>query len=278
VTDLDSEGSVVKAVTFDLWETLLFDRDGSNLKRRAIRCRSLAEALGKFKMNVSAEQVELALDRTIASLVKVWDKNRDVSHLDQIRLFVRYVSKGKLVLKNEWASTISKAYISPLFEVPPFLNPDASNVLEWLTNHQKRVGIICNTGMTPGAELRRVLCDMGVAKYFHVMIFSNEVAVRKPSRRIFLLAAQALERKPREILHIGDNLKSDVWGAKNAGFKAIHLSCDAGRDMTAESDPTALVTLSRNLGSSRLRQMVPDKTISSLSMFKQAVEEIEANV
>jgi FMN phosphatase YigB (HAD superfamily) len=110
------------------------------------------------------------------------------------------------------------------------------------------------------------------------MIFSNEVGIRKPGRKIFFLAAQALERKPREILHIGDNLKSDVWGAKNAGFNAIYLSGNAGRDKTAESDPTALVTLSRNLGSSRLKEMGPDKTISSLSMFKQALEEIEASL
>jgi putative hydrolase of the HAD superfamily len=275
---LDSNESAVKAVTFDLWETLLFEKDGSNKERRAIRCRSLTEALNTVGLNVSEEQVKQALDRTISSLVRVWDKNKDMPHDDQIRLFVRYVSKGKLVLKDEWVDEISRAYVSPTFEVPPYLNPDASEILEWLMNRGNPVGIICNTGMTPGTALRRLLSNMGIAEYFRTMVFSNEVGFRKPGRRIFHLAAQALNAEPKDIVHIGDNLKSDVWGAKNAGFKAIHLSGNAGRDRLAESDPMSLVTLSRNLGRLRMEQIKPDETIVSLSMVRRAIEKIEANL
>jgi FMN phosphatase YigB (HAD superfamily) len=110
------------------------------------------------------------------------------------------------------------------------------------------------------------------------MTFSNEVGIRKPDRRIFSLTAQALKTKPQEIVHIGDNLKTDVWGAKNAGFRAIYLSGTAGRDNIALSDPESLVSLSRNLGSSKLQQIKPDKAITSLSMLKQAIEQLEANI
>jgi putative hydrolase of the HAD superfamily len=275
---LGLEESAVKAVTFDLWETLLFEKDGSNKERRIIRCRNLTEALNTFGLSVSAKQVEQALDRTISSLVRVWDKNKDLSHLDQIRLFVQYVSKGKLLLKNEWINEISRAYVSPTFEAPPYVNPDASDILEWLTGRGKPVGLICNTGLTPGTELRRLLSGMGVAEYFRAMIFSNEVGFRKPSRRIFCLAARALSAEPKNIVHIGDNLKSDVWGAKNAGFKAIYLSSNVGRDRLAESDPKSLVTLSRNLGRLTMKQIEPDETIVSLSMVKHAIDKIEGNL
>jgi putative hydrolase of the HAD superfamily len=132
--------------------------------------------------------------------------------------------------------------------------------------------------MTPGIALRRLLSSLGMAEYFRIMVFSNEVGFRKPSRRIFRLAAQALGVEPKDIVHIGDNLKSDVWGAKNAGFRAIYLSGNVGRDRLAESDPKSLVTLSRDLGRLTMKRIEPDETIASLSMVKQAIEKIEANL
>jgi FMN phosphatase YigB (HAD superfamily) len=92
------------------------------------------------------------------------------------------------------------------------------------------------------------------------------------------LAAQTLKADPQKIVHIGDNLRIDVWGAKTAGFKAIHLSGNAGRDRIADSDPTSLLSLSRNLGVSRLKQVRPDKTVTSLSAVKEAIRELENSV
>jgi putative hydrolase of the HAD superfamily len=272
---LEPERSVVKAVTFDLWETLLFERDGSDLQRKAIRCRNLTQVLTQLGLSISVSEVEKALNETMSSLLQVWNKNEDVSHLDQVRLFVKYASRGKIVPKDEWLNELSTAYVLPLFMLPPYLSPDVRETLEWLTGARKRVGIICNTGLTPGTELRRLLSQLGVAKYFHAMIFSNEVCIRKPDKRIFCLAAQALKTRPEEVVHVGDNLKADAWGAKNAGFKAIHLSSDAGRDKIAESDPTSLVSLSRSLGNLNLKEIEPDRTITSFSMVKKAIIELE---
>jgi putative hydrolase of the HAD superfamily len=273
---LKSEKSYVKAVTFDLWETLLFERDGASSLRTAARCRNLAQALNKFGLRLSVGQVEEALKETISSLLKVWEKNKDVTHLDQIRLFVKYASRGGSVLKEELINELSMAYVLPIFEVPPHLNPDALEVLQWLKNQGKLIGIICNTGLTPGTELRRLLDKEGATEYFDLMIFSDEVRVRKPDPRIFHIAALRLKSEPKEVVHVGDNLKADVWGAKNAGFKAIHLSGDAGRDKLAESDPTSLVSLSRSLGNAKLEHATPDRAVTSLAMVKEAIMQLEA--
>jgi hypothetical protein len=72
---LSSNESGIKAVTFDLWETLLFERDGSSSRRSAVRCRDVAEAFNRFGVRVSTEQVDSALKQVIASLLKVWDRN-----------------------------------------------------------------------------------------------------------------------------------------------------------------------------------------------------------
>lgn len=275
VVTLNTPKSIIKAVTFDIWETLLFERDGANSQRMAVRCRNLAQTFNRLGLEVSVGQMEVALDETISSLMRVWDRNKDVTHLDQIRLIFKFASGGKLVLKEKWIKELSMAYTSPIFEVPPYLNPDALEVLRWLKSENKLIGIICNTGLTPGTELRRFLSNDGVAACFDLTVFSDEECIRKPDRRIFLLAARGLDAKPNEVVHVGDNLKSDVWGARNAGFRAIYLSSDAGRDKIAESDPTSLVSLSRNLGNLRLEQITPDKTVTSLTMVKKAIMELE---
>jgi putative hydrolase of the HAD superfamily len=215
------------------------------------------------------------LKKTTLSLLDLWETNKDVTHLDQIQLIIRYASNNSITIKEEWTDELTSAYISPILEVPPYLNPDAQKVLEILKNRNKLIGIICNTGLTPGIGLRRLLANEGVAEYFDLMIFSDEEDIRKPDPRIFHLAAQKLNVKPREAVHIGDNLKSDVCGAQSAGFKAIYLLSEEGRDKMAESDPSSLVSLSRRLGNLNKDQIVPDGTITSLAMAIKAIEELE---
>jgi len=265
----------IKAVTFDLWETLLFEKNGASAQRTTARCKNLTNAFNKFGLDVSTEQVFSAMNETINSLLKVWDNNIDITHAEQLTLIIKNTAGESVKPKKEWITELSKAYISPIFEVPPYLNPDAEKVLHWLSNRNSRIGLICNTGLTPGTELRRFLSREGVAGYFDVLIFSDEAKIRKPDPEIFRLAAQKLRARPSEIIHIGDNLKSDVWGAKNAGFRAIHLAGAEGRDKKAESDPTSLVSLSRNLGHLRKEQIAPDKTITSLAMLIETIKEME---
>ncbi len=200
----------IKAVTFDLWETLLFEKDGSSSRRSAARCRDVAEAFNRFGVRVSTGQVEAALKRVIASLLEVWDRNEDVSHVEQLELLVWSVSNGSLALKNEWVEELSSAYVSPFFEVPPYLNPDAESVLEELTGAGKRIGLICNTGLTPSFALREFLESEGILEYFDLLVFSDEIGSRKPDRRIFHFLARKLKVDPRSIAHVGDNLRIDV--------------------------------------------------------------------
>ena len=267
----------IKAVTFDLWETLLFEKDGASAQRTMARCKNLTNAFNKFGLDVSTEQVFSAMNETVNSLLKVWDNNIDITHAEQLNLIIKNTAGESVKPKKEWITELSEAYISPIFEVPPYLNPDAEKVLRWLSNRNSRIGLICNTGLTPGTELRRFLSRGGVADYFDVLVFSDEAKIRKPDPEIFCLAARTLRVRPSEIVHIGDNLKSDVWGAKNAGFRAIHLAGAEGRDKKAESDPTSLVSLSRNLGQLEKAQIAPDKTITSLAMLIQTIKEMEAS-
>lgn len=149
-------------------------------------------------------------------------------------------------------------------------------MLRWLRETGKGIGLISNTGMTPGFILRQVLRKEGVADFFDVLLFSDEVGVRKPERAIFDMVVEKLRAKSSEVVHIGDDLRSDVWGAKNAGFRAIHLSTDIGRDKIAESDPSSLVSVTMRISSGLRRDgVVSDMSISSLGMAIEAIGQLD---
>jgi putative hydrolase of the HAD superfamily len=266
----------VKAVTFDLWETLLFEKDGWNQKRTNARCQNLAKALDKLAIKIPAEQLAPAFKKMTPWLENVWDNNQEVTHYEQIEFIIKTASKGAISLKQESVNQLSSAYTSAIFDVPPILNKDVHEVVQLLKNQNKRMGIICNTGLTPGFGLRKFLANKGIADYFDLMLFSDEEGVRKPNPEIFRKAAQKLQTKPHDIVHVGDNLKSDVWGAQNAGFKAILLATTAGRDRIAESDPASLVAISRKMGDLKKEQIAPDKTVTSLADTVKAIQELEA--
>lgn len=245
--------------------------------RSTTRRRNVAKTLSKFGVSVSEDQVDAALNETINTLLKIWNQNKDVTHLDQLHFVLKFASNGKVKLREEWIPELSHAYISSLFDIPPYLNPNAAETLQRLKNQNKRIGLICNTGITPGFCLRKFVQQLDIAEFFDTTTFSDEVAIRKPDPEIFHLTARRLKTKPQETVHVGDNLKADVWGAKNAGYKAIHLLTQEGRDRQAENDPTSLASRSRNLGSLTAALTAPDRTISSLAMLIEAIEELETH-
>ena len=86
-----------------------------------------------------------------------------------------------------------------------------------------RVGLICNTGFTPGTALRRYLTQHGLHDHFAAMHFSCETGFAKPHRRAFTDTLKALGVTPAETIHIGDNPATDVAGAKRVGMRAALL-------------------------------------------------------
>jgi 5'-nucleotidase len=57
--------------------------------------------------------------------------------------------------------------------------------------------------------------------YFSVLIFSDEFGRSKPNDSLFNFAAKELGVSQKELVHIGDNERTDVFGAINAGMNGI---------------------------------------------------------
>lgn len=50
--------------------------------------------------------------------------------------------------------------------------------------------------------------------------FHDQVAAEKPNPTIFLKACELLGVKPEDAVHVGDDRRNDIWGARDAGCDA----------------------------------------------------------
>jgi putative hydrolase of the HAD superfamily len=116
---------------------------------------------------------------------------------------------------------IRDPYAHALLHFRPKLVDGAKDLLFALKDQGYKIGLISNTGRTPGRTMRSVLEDYGLRKCFNAMTYSDEAGYIKPNKRIFEVALRELGAKPAQTVHVGDNPLLDVYGAKAAGCRAI---------------------------------------------------------
>jgi FMN phosphatase YigB (HAD superfamily) len=75
-----------------------------------------------------------------------------------------------------------------------------------------------------GPTARRVLAEAGLLEAFDAVLISDEVGIRKPRREIFAAVLGALGCAPSEVLHVGDQLESDVGGAAELGLRTAWIT------------------------------------------------------
>ena len=71
------------------------------------------------------------------------------------------------------------------------------------------------------ARLRSVLADLKIDQAFDHLFISSEMGCEKPELEIFRKVEQTMNRKPNEILHLGDSHSRDFLGARKAGWSAL---------------------------------------------------------
>ena len=72
-------------------------------------------------------------------------------------------------------------------------------------------------------NIRAVLNEFGLTKYFREIIESAEVGIRKPDPEIYRLAIEKFNLTPAEVIIIGDSYKNDIAPANILGCPSIWL-------------------------------------------------------
>jgi putative hydrolase of the HAD superfamily len=98
------------------------------------------------------------------------------------------------------------------------VNPDAPPLLEHLAGRY-RLGVVSNSDGTVAATL----AQLGLDRWFPVIVDSEVVGVAKPDPGIFRHALDALGSVPERTVYVGDSYALDARGALNAGLRPILL-------------------------------------------------------
>ena len=113
--------------------------------------------------------------------------------------------------------------------------PDALDALRQLKEEGYRLGVVSNYD----SRLENVLRALELDHYFDVVVYSSAAGAAKPDPAIFEAALSALSVLPGDAVHVGDQPRTDIEGARACGMHAILL------DRTGESrSGTSMVTVS----------------------------------
>lgn len=214
---------MIRLVTFDFWQTLFADTPEGLTGNRALRLGGVGEALQRAGHPFEPQALAEADGRALAALEAVWREHRDVTHEEQVRIFLAAIDPCLPDRLSPAArETVQTAYATPALTHSPRLAPGARETVHELRRRGLRLGVISNTGRTPGTVLRRLLARSGLADAIHVLSFSDEVGARKPAPVIFERTLACAGCRAAEAVHVGDDLAADVAGACSVGMGAVH--------------------------------------------------------
>jgi len=92
--------------------------------------------------------------------------------------------------------------------------PQTRQILQTIKDKNLKIGLISNLA-TP---YKKAVDNLQLNNFFDTITFSCDCGLRKPNPKIFEQTAQKLNISPNKIIMVGDKLKNDVQGAKNANF------------------------------------------------------------
>jgi putative hydrolase of the HAD superfamily len=209
---------MLRAVTFDYWNTLVVDAEGE--ARERMRAAILRRELGDLALARPDGAIDEALRAGFAFFDRVWLNDHRTPLCAEIVDSI-LVALDVHLAEDAHARVVGD-FETLLLELPPRPTPGVEQALATLAG-RCRLAVVCDTGYSPGRVLRRVLERYGMLAYFDYLFFSNEHGMCKPDVRVFRHTLEELGVEPAEAVHVGDMQRTDIAGAQAAGMAAVHF-------------------------------------------------------
>ena len=224
---------MIKAVTFDLWDTIVYDdtdepkRAAQGLRSKKAERRHLVwQALNEIEP-IEPAKVELAYDLADAAFNKVWhDQYVTWTIAERLEVLLKGLGRG---LPEPVFAQVVAAHETMEVEIYPNAIEGIGAALADLVQRYK-LCIVSDTIVTPGTGLRELLGKHGLRDYVQGFAFSDEVGHSKPHRSMFDSAAGQLGVDLSEMVHLGDRDHNDVKGPQALGMKAILFTASRAQD------------------------------------------------
>ena len=213
---------MITAVFFDLYNTLA----GFSPSRFEIQSTACAD----FGIQVTPEGIlkGYGLADALMAQENATRPLRERDREGQKEFFTRY---QKLILQGAGVEvTGEKAWDIWLRirQMPYELDryDDVLPAMDLLKSQGLTLGMISNINRD-GDELAE---SLGLTPYLNFTVTSTEVGAEKPHPPIFLAALHKAGTEPHEAVHVGDQLTSDVEGARGVGINPVLLDRDGNHE------------------------------------------------
>ena len=203
----------IKAVLFDLYGTLV----GFEPSRFVIQSQ-VVKKYDLFLTEPGVSKGYFLADKFMAEQNAV-NPIRSMSIVEKEEFFARY---EQLVLSGdelEVELSLCKKIFKELQNIPysMVLYEDVIPTLRTLRELNFKLGLISNMDKS-GSE---ILDEFNLSSYMDVCITSKEAKVEKPDSKIFHMALSKLDIDATNSMYIGDQILSDIEGAKNSKLLPI---------------------------------------------------------
>ena len=213
---------MIKAVTIDLWNTLLEDKN-----YYTHRLQATDDVLTDHSISKSPEEIKEAYRSAGRVYRREWEKEHLRMDIDRR---VRHMLQGLNVEpEKDLIQDVIDRFEECFVEDPPILKEGVEETLDALSGRY-RLGIISDTGVTPGTIIREFLEGRGLLSHFSSTIFSDETGYCKPNPIPFRKALQDIDAEPHEAIHVGDLLRTDIARAKAVGMKTVWVQTEGKTD------------------------------------------------
>jgi putative hydrolase of the HAD superfamily len=219
-------------------EAVIFDWGGTLTRWHDVDFHAESLALAEAVVRSADEPVDLAAlaPRLHQANSTIWGRSRDEQRSSTIAdLFAEAGLDHDPELLN--------AYYD--FWVPhTTTDPEVAPLFEDLHARGIKVGVLSNT-IWPRDWHRGFFERDGVLDLIDGDLYTSEVPWTKPSPEAFRAAMDAVgATDPGRCVYVGDRLFDDVWGARRAGMRAIHIPLSTippEQVGHSEGDPDAVV-------------------------------------
>jgi len=232
-----------KVILFDLGSTLIyFDADWTEVLAEGSRRLARTLVTAGFRLN----EANFAVD----FIQKLHESSSQRDH-DYIEMTTESVLRSLLASKG-YPGIPTKTLRPALNAMYSVSQPhwrveeEANTTLASLNALGCQLGVISNAG--DALDVNTLINNAGLRSFFKKVWISAEIGFRKPHPRMYELALDYFQIRPKDAVMIGDVLGADILGANNLGIASIWITRRAD---TPENRADKL-------------RIVPDQSINSL--------------
>jgi FMN phosphatase YigB (HAD superfamily) len=230
--------SAIKAVTFDLWDTIVADesdepkRPALGLKRKPEARHDLVLAALNRHAPIASKKLATTYKVANAAFVKCW-QGHSITWTARERLEVLLNGLGRKLPDAE-LDELAGAMARMEIDVPPDPIDGAAAATAALAGLYKFC-IVSDTIVTDGPGLRQLLELHGLKRHFYGFAFSDEVGRSKPHPAMLEAAREQMGCDYSEMVHIGDRDHNDIKGGQAMGMRAVLFTARRDQDAATTS-------------------------------------------